>query len=111
MPCSRRPVLDPCRVSVYVFVSNVRVSMSVSLDTVSLRDLNGMTCLYVCFCASSVRVPLARGPLPALVRRDQRCDACTPLTGASCLQVTGSPLQPDIFVDYLQTKYSDLYGL
>ena len=62
MPCSRRPVLDLCRVSVYVFVSNVRVSMSVSLDTVSLRDLTGMRCLYVCFCASSVRVPMGEVP-------------------------------------------------
>ena len=50
--------LDLCRVSVCVFLSNVRVSMSVSLDTVSLRDLTGMTCLSVYFCASSVRVPM-----------------------------------------------------
>ena len=62
MPCSRRPVLDLCRVSICVFVSNVRVSMSVSLDTVSLRDLTGMRCLYVCFCASSVRVPMGEVP-------------------------------------------------
>ena len=70
--------------------------------------------MHACMCVFARQACVsqwARGPLPALVRRDQRCDACTPLTGASCLQVTGSPLQPDIFVDYLQTKYSDLYGL
>ena len=75
MPCSRRPVLALCRVSVYVFVSNVRVSMSVSLDTVSLRDLTGMTCLSVYFCASCVRVPMGTRSLACAgpTRPEMRC--------------------------------------